>query len=68
MNIYKTQSGIYINMDMVIYIEPIRDSTDAEINMVEINMPEDTTLVLEGDEASSFLDYLDLHLQGVWSA
>lgn len=60
MNIYKTKSGTYINMDNVFYV----DAKNPE--NVAVAFEYNTYVTLKGDEAKAFLDYLNRHLNTVF--
>lgn len=63
MNIYKTKDGQYINMNNVNYIqEDFTASDHLAIGIYFVN----NSLILYGDQAKAFLEYLDNHLEGVY--
>ena len=63
MNIYKTKSGCYINMDQVKYIHTSSGSDWAEVN---ISFSNNSMLQLRNEEAKAFLEYLNRHLNTVF--
>ena len=65
MNIYKTKSGCYINMDQVKYIH---SSVGVDgWALVSISFSSNSVLELSNAEAAAFLDYLDKHLNTVYA-
>jgi len=64
MNIYKTKSGCYINMDQVRYIHT---SGGNGWSVADISFSDNSILQLKDNEANAFLDYLDKHLNTVYA-